>query len=226
MKIGILGTGGVGRTLAAKLIALEHEVVIGTRNVEDTLARTAPDGMGGPPFKAWHSQNPKVKLVKFSEAASFGEMLFLCTFGDKTSASIEMAGKQNFDNKVVIDTTNPLDFSQGVPPKFTATLGNSLGEQIQNLIPNAKVVKAFNTIGAHIMVNPAREEGSPDLFIAGNDADAKKQFSNLAEQMGWRSVIDLGNISQSFWLEANAMLWINYGFKYNNWTHAFKLLKK
>ena len=226
MKIGILGTGGVGRTLAAKLIALGHEVVIGTRNVEDTLARIAPDGMGGPLFKVWHSQNPKVKLVKFSEAASFGEMLFLATFGDKTSASIEMAGKQNFDNKVVIDTTNPLDFSQGVPPRFTVTLENSLGEQIQKLIPNAKVVKAFNTIGAHIMVNPQREEGSPDLFIAGNDADAKKIFSSLAEQMGWQSVIDLGDISQSFWLEANAMLWINYGFKYNSWNHAFKLLKK
>jgi predicted dinucleotide-binding enzyme len=226
MKIGILGTGGVGRTLAAKLIALGHEVVIGTRNVEDTLARTAPDGMGGPPFKVWHSQNPKAKLVKFSDAASFGEMLFLATFGDKTSASIEMAGKQNFANKVVIDTTNPLDFSNGVPPKFTATLGNSLGEQIQKQIPSAKVVKAYNTIGAHIMVNPKREEGSPDLFIAGNDSDAKKIFSSLAGQMGWQSVIDLGDISQSYWLEANAMLWINYGCKYNSWNHAFKLLKK
>ncbi|MCK7528540.1 MAG: NAD(P)-binding domain-containing protein [Ignavibacteriales bacterium] len=89
MKIGILGTGGVGRTLAAKLIALGHEVVIGTRNVEDTLAALLPDGMGGPPFKVWHSQNPKAKLVKFSEAASFGEMLFLATFGDKTSLQLK-----------------------------------------------------------------------------------------------------------------------------------------
>lgn len=226
MKIGILGTGGVGRTLAAKFSEMGHEVRIGTRNVEDTLARTAPDGMGSPPFKDWHSQNAKVKLVIFSEAASFGEMIFLATFGDKTSAAIEMAGKQNFNDKVVVDTTNPLDFSQGVPPKFTVTLGNSLGEQIQKQIPNAKVVKAFNTIGAHIMVNPKREEGSPDLFIAGNDDNAKKKLANLAEQMGWQSVVDLGDISQSFWLEANAMLWINYGFKYNSWTHAFKLLKK
>lgn len=226
MKIGILGTGGVGRTLAAKLNSLGHEIVIGTRNVEDTLARTSPDGMGAPPFKVWHSQNPKVKLVKFSEAASFGEVLFLATFGDKTAEAISLAGKQNFDNKVVVDVTNPLDFSQGVPPKFTVTLGNSLGEQIQKQISNAKVVKAFNTIGAHIIVNPMREEGSPDLFIAGNDDDAKKKFIGLAEQMGWQSVIDLGDISQAFWLEANAMLWINYGFKYNSWNHAFKLLKK
>ena len=226
MKIGVLGTGGVGRTLSAKFSQMGHEVMIGTRNVEDTLARTAPDGMGGPPFKVWHSQNAKVKLVSFSEVASFGEIIFLATFGDKTAEAIEMAGKQYFDNKVVIDTTNPLDFSAGVPPKFTVTLGNSLGEQIQKQIASAKVVKAFNTIGAHIMVNPKREEGFPDLFIAGNDSDAKKKFANLAEQMGWQSVIDLGDISQSFWLEANAMLWIHYGFKYNSWTHAFKLLKK
>ena len=113
-----------------------------------------------------------------------------------------------------------------MPPKFTVTLGNSLGEQIQKQIPNAKVVKAFNTIGAHIMVTPMREEGSPDLFIAGNDDDAKKKFVSLAEQMGWENVIDFGDISQSYWLEANAMLWIHYGFKYNNWNHAFKLLKK
>lgn len=226
MKIGILGTGIVGRTLAGKLNELGHDVMIGTRNVKETLARTAPDGMGSPPFKMWHSENSDVKLVKFSEAASFGEMLFLATFGDKTSDAIELAGKQNFDNKVVIDTTNPLDFSKGVPPIFIVTLGNSLGEQIQRFIPNAKVVKAFNTIGAHIMVKPMREEGSPDLFIAGNDDNAKKKFVSLAEQMGWQSIIDLGDISQSYWLEANAMLWINYGFKYNSWNHAFKLLKK
>lgn len=226
MKIGILGTGVVGRTLAVKFNLLGHEVVIGTRNVEDTLARSSPDAMGGSPFKLWHSQNSKVKLVKFSEAASFGEIIFLSTFGHATSSAIEMAGKQNFDNKVVVDTTNPLDFSRGVPPSFTVTLGNSLGEQIQKQIPNAKVVKAFNTIGAHIMVSPMREEGSPDLFIAGNDDAAKKKFISLAEQMGWQNVIDLGDISQSYWLEANAMLWIYYGFKYNSWNHAFKLLKK
>ncbi|MCK7528539.1 MAG: hypothetical protein MZV64_68765 [Ignavibacteriales bacterium] len=137
-----------------------------------------------------------------------------------------MAGKQYFDNKVVIDTTNPLDFSNGVPPKFTATLGNSLGEQIQKQIPNAKVVKAYNTIGAHIMVNPKREEGSPDLFIAGNDSDAKNILIFGGTNGLAKNVIDLGDISQSYWLEANAMLWINYGFKYNSWNHAFKLLKK
>lgn len=226
MKIGILGTGGVGRTLAAKLTSDGHEVTIGTRNVEETLAKSQPDAMGSPPYKEWQKQNQKVMLGTFAEAAKLSEIIFLATFGEVTVNAINLAGKENFNGKVVIDTTNPLDFSKGVPPGFTVTLGNSLGEQIQQHIPNAKVVKAFNTIGAHIMVNPKREEGLPDLFIAGNDDGAKKKFSDLIKGWGWGSVIDLGNISQSYWLEANAMLWIHYAFKNNSWNHAFKLLRK
>lgn len=226
MKIGILGTGGVGRTLAAKLVSDGHEVVIGTRNVEDTLAKNKPDAMGSPAYKEWQNNNPKVKLTTFAEATKFGEIIILATFGDVTKNAIDLAGKENFNGKIVIDTTNPLDFSKGVPPGFTVTLGNSLGEQIQKHIPNTKVVKAFNTIGAHIMVNAKREEGVPDLLIAGNDDSAKKQFSELINNWGWNSIIDMGDISQSYWLEANAMLWINYGFKNNSWNHAFKLLKK
>lgn len=225
MKIGILGTGGVGRTLAAKFVSDGNEVMIGTRNVEETLAKNKPDAMGSPPYKEWQSNNPKVKLGTFADTAKFGEIIILATFGDATKNAIDLAGKENFNGKVVIDTTNPLDFSKGVPPGFTATLGNSLGEQIQKHIPNAKVVKAFNTIGAHIIINPEREEGIPDLFVAGND-DAKKQFSDLIQNWGWNSVIDMGDISQSYWLETFAMLWIHYGFKYNSWNHAFKLLKK
>lgn len=226
MKIGILGTGGVGRTLASKLAVDGHEVMIGTRSVNETLAKSEPDGMGNPPFKKWLENNPSVKLGSFSEAARFGETIILATFGDVTKNAIDLAGTENFNGKTVVDTTNPLDFSKGVPPGFTATLGNSLGEQIQKHIPDAKVVKAFNSIGAAIMVNPKREEGAPDLFIAGNDDKAKKQFGELIKNWGWGSVIDLGDISQSYWLEANAMLWINYAFKNNSWNHAFKLLRK
>lgn len=226
MEIGILGTGGVGRTLAVKLTSDGHEVIMGTRSVEETLARSKPDVMGNPPFKEWHSQNQKIRLGTFTEASKMGEVIILATFGDVTKNAIDLAGKENFSNKVVIDTTNPLDFSKGVPPGFTATLGNSLSEQIQKHIPNAKVVKAFNTIGAHIMVNAKREEGIPDLFIAGNDDGAKKKFGELIKNWGWGSVVDMGDISQSYWLETNAMLWIHYAFRNNSWNHAFKLLKK
>ena len=226
MKIGILGTGGVGRTLAAKFVSDGNEVMIGTRNVEETLSKSQPDGMGSPPYKEWQKTNPKVKLGTFADTAKFGETIILATFGDAAKNAIDLAGKDNFNGKVVIDTTNPLDFSKGVPPGFTVTLGNSLGEQIQKHIPEAKVVKAFNTIGAHIMVSPKREEGDPDFFLAGNDENAKNQVAEIAKKWGWKDFVDLGDISRSYWLEAFAMIWIYYGFKYNNWSHAFKLLKK
>ena len=222
----MLFRSGVGRTLAAKFVSTGNEVMIGTRNVEDTLSKTKPDAMGTPPFKEWQKQNQKVRLGTFTEAAKFGEVILLATFGDVTKNAIDLAGKDNFSNKIVVDSTNPLDFSKGVPPGFTVTLGNSLGEQIQNHIPEAKVVKAFNSIGAHIMVSPKREEGDPDFFIAGNDEEAKKKISDIAKSWGWQGVVDLGNISMSYWLEALAMIWIYFGFKYNSWTQAFKLLKK
>jgi predicted dinucleotide-binding enzyme len=226
MKIGILGTGGVGRTLAAKFASDGNEAMIGTRNVEDTLAKSQPDAMGSPPYKEWQKNNPKVKLGTFADTAKFGEIIILATFGDVTKNAIDLAGKENFSGKLVIDTTNPLDFSKGVPPGFTVTLGNSLGEQIQKHIPQAKVVKAFNTIGAHIMVSPKREEGDPVFLLAGDDESAKNQIAEIVKNWGWKDVVDLGDISRSYWLEAFAMIWIHYGFKYNSWGHAFKLLKK
>ncbi len=226
MKIGILGTGVVGKTLAAKLNELGHEVMIGTRSVSETMAKTETDMMGSPPFKDWHTNNPKIKLGSFADAAQFGEMIILATHGVATTKAIDSAGTNNFKSKVVVDTTNPLDFSQGMPPKFAATLGNSLGGQIQKYIPEAKVVKAFNTINAYVMVSPKREEGDPDFFVAGNDEEAKNKIKSLAEKMGWKRVIDIGDISNSYWLEAMTMFWVYYGFKNNHWTHAFKLLLK
>jgi predicted dinucleotide-binding enzyme len=225
IKIGILGTGGVGRTLAVKLFSEGHEVMIGTRNVDETLSKTESDAAGNLPFKEWQEENHNINLGTFADAAKFGEAIILATLGIVTLNAIDMSGKENFKNKVVIDTTNPLDFSKGVPPQFTATPGNSLGEQIQKHIPEARLVKAFNTIGAHIMINPKREEGIPDLFIAGNDESVKNQFKDLIGNWGWGSIIDMGDISQAYWLETFAMLWIHYAFRNNNWNHAFKLLK-
>src|SRR5690606_13848887 len=146
--------------------------------------------------------------------------------GTAATAVIDSSGRENFSNKILIDVTNPLDASQGPPPKLASSFGNSAGDQIQKLLPDSKVVKAFNTINAYIMINAKQGEGDPDLFISGNDDDAKKQVTQFAEQLGWKSVIDLGDISNAYWLETFAMLWIVYGFKTNNWSHAFKLLKK
>ncbi len=121
MKIGILGTGGVGRTLAARLIESGHEVMIGTRNVADTLARSKPDHYGNPPFKAWQADNPRVKLGAFSEAATFGDVVFVTTLGMAAINAIDLAGTENLSGESVVDVSKPLDASEGMPPKFAAT---------------------------------------------------------------------------------------------------------
>jgi len=226
MKIGILGTGTVGRILAEKLISDGNEVMIGTRNKEETLAKSGTDILRTPPYKEWQQNNPQVRLGSFADAAKFGDVIFLATFGNAAAHAIELAGQENFTGKVVVDTTNPLDTSKGVPPGFSATVGHSLGEEIQQLLPKARVVKAFNTLGMHIIVNPKREEGDPVLLIAGNDEGAKKYVEGLAKSWGWKDVIDYGDISEAFWLEAFGMIWIRYGFKNNSWTHGFSLLRK
>jgi len=226
MKIGILGTGMVGRVLAEKLVSDGNEVMIGTRNVEETLSKTESDLLRNQPYKEWQKNNPKAKLGTFADTAEFGEIIIIATFGNVATNAIDLAGKENFAGKIVIDTTNPLDVSRGVPPGFTGTPGNSLGEQIQNLLPQANVVKAFNSASMHIVVNPKREEGEPSLFIAGNDEGAKKSVIEIAKSWGWKDVVDYGDITESFWLEALAMMWIRYAFKNNSWTHAFALLRK
>lgn len=214
MRVGILGSGIVGQSLARGFAGLGYDVKVGTRDISK--------------LEKWHKElnSPKVSLGSFAEAASFGEALVLATHGVTTLAAIDMAGKEKFGGKMVIDATNPLDFSKGVPPRFAAELGNSLGEQIQRFIPQAKLVKAFNTVNALTMINARLQEGQPDLFIAGNDNSAKKWVEELAQEWGWNSCVDIGGIAESFWLETFAMLWIIYGFKNNHWTHAFKLLKK
>lgn len=226
MKIGIFGTGTVGRMMAERFLADGDEVMIGTRNVEQTLHKNHPDAPESLSYKEWQDTNQKVKLGTFKDAAAFAEIIVLATFGNATANAIELAGKENFASRLVIDMTNPLDFSKGVPPAFTGTPGNSLGEQIQKQIPDAKVVKAFNSVSVHIVTNPQREEGNPLMLIAGNDKTAKEKVAEIAKKWDWKDVVDFGNITESYFLEAFAMMWINYAFKKNSWTHAFQLLKK
>ncbi len=213
MKLGIIGSGTVGQQLGLGFIRLGNDVKIGTR---DTAK-----------LNDWIKQaGTKSSAGSFEDAAKFGELVILATNWEGTFNAVNLAGKENLSGKIIIDVTNPLDFSQGPPPKIAVSPGNSGGEQIQKMLPDSKVVKAFNTVSAYIMISPKRESGEPDMFIAGNDEHAKKVVTTLAENLGWNSVIDMGDISQSYWLEALAMVWINYGFKDSNWAHAFKLLKK
>ncbi|HKB86238.1 MAG TPA: NADPH-dependent F420 reductase [Ignavibacteriaceae bacterium] len=213
MKIGIIGSGVVGQQLGIGLSKLGHEVKIGSRNPAK--------------LSDWKKQaGEKSSAGTNAEAAKFGELIFLATGWEGTENALNLAGKENFTEKIVVDVTNPLAHSKGGPPGLDAAPGNSGGEKIQSWLPDSKVVKAFNTVNAYIMAVPHREEGDPDLFICGNDEGAKSQVAGFAEQWGWKSIIDMGNITEAYWLEALTMLWIHYGFKNNVWSHAFKLLKK
>jgi 8-hydroxy-5-deazaflavin:NADPH oxidoreductase len=213
MNIGILGSGMVGKELGLGLIRLGHSVKIGTRDKSK--------------LDEWlQSAGGNASVGSFREAAEFGEIIFLCTFWGGTQNAIELAGKENFRSKTVIDVTNPLDFSGGMPPKFAAQPGRSGGEIIQETLKDAKVVKAFNIINAYTMIKPDLEDGKADLFICGNDNSAKAEVIKIAEAWGWENVIDMGDISESYWLESLTMLWVHYGVKFQSWGHAFKLLKK
>jgi 8-hydroxy-5-deazaflavin:NADPH oxidoreductase len=212
MKVGVLGTGDVGKVLASAMIQLGHEVKMGSR--EATNAKSAE----------WKQKNgAKASAGTFADAAKFGEIIFLCTLWSGTENAIQMAGPENFSGKIVIDTTNPLIFEPNQPPRLALGLTDSGGEQVQRWIPNSKVVKAFNIVGNAHMFHPKFECGPPTMFISGNDADAKKQVTDLLTQFGWET-IDIGGIEGSRLLEPLCILWVNHGLRTNTWNHAFKLL--
>ena len=209
MNIAVFGTGVVGQTIAHKLASLGHEVVIGTRSVEETLARSDKDNFGRPPFKDWHAQNPDVRLGTHAEAAAFAEIIVNATSGVGSLAALELAGKENLAGKVLLDISNPLDFSQGFPPSLSVCNTDSLGEQIQRALPDTRVVKTLNTMNAYLMVNPRLLPGEHNVFVSGNDADAKAQARRLLESFGWKTgeVIDLGDITTARGTEQMLPIW-------------------
>lgn len=202
MKIGILGSGTVGNTVGGKLVDLGHEVKMGSRSAtnEKAAAWVAKAGKGA-------SQGT------FAEAASFGEIVFNCTNGNATIEALQQAGVENFAGKIVLDLANPLDFSKGFPPSLSVSNTDSLGEQVQRALPNAKVVKTLNTMTNAVMVDPSRVKGDHDVFVCGNDAGAKAQVTQmLREWFGWKHVIDLGDITQARGTEMYLPLWVRlYG---------------
>jgi predicted dinucleotide-binding enzyme len=210
MRIGVIGTGIVGQTMAAKLVELGHEVMIGTRDVDKTLARTEPDVYGNPPFGAWHRQHAKVKLGTFAEAAAFGAVIINATNGAASLEALKAAGEANLKGKILMDIANPLDFSKGMPPSLFVSNTDSLGEQIQRGFPEVKVVKTLNTMNAYVMANPRQlADGDHDVFVSGNDAEAKAQVTDLLKNgFGWKQVIDLGDITSARGAEMYLLLWL------------------
>jgi predicted dinucleotide-binding enzyme len=199
MRIGILGTGSVGETLASKLVAQGHEVKMGSRSAHNEKATTWANSTGS-----------GASCGTFAEAAAFGEVVFNCTKGEHTLDALRMAGEDNLKNKVLVDVANPLDFSKGMPPTLSIANTDSLGEQIQRAFPHAKVVKALNTMWAGLMVNPRMLPANHVTFLSGNDLAAKESVKGLLEGFGWHAseILDLGDISTARGTECYLPLWL------------------
>jgi 8-hydroxy-5-deazaflavin:NADPH oxidoreductase len=214
MKVGILGTGDVGRALGSAMIALGHDVKMGSREATN------------PKTQEWIGKNGSHATGgTFEDATRFGELIFLCTLWTGTENALRMGGIDNFSGKIVIDTTNPLIFEPNQPPRLALGMNDSGGEQVQRWLPKAKVVKAFNIVGNAHMFKPSFPGGPPTMFFCGNDRDAKKKVDDLLKQFGWET-IDIGGIEGARLLEPLCILWVGYGIATNTWNHAFKLLRK
>jgi hypothetical protein len=197
MKVGVLGTGVVGRTLASKLVELGYDVLMGSREAANEKAAewlASVDGRGA--------------TGTFAEAAAHGEMLLNCTAGVASVEALASAAAEDLDGKVLLDVANPLDFSHGMPPTLTIAGDDSLGETLQRTFPQARVVKGLNTVNAHVMVDPARVPGEHVVYLCGNDEAAKGRVEELLRSFGWREIVDLGDISGARGTEGVLPLWV------------------
>jgi 8-hydroxy-5-deazaflavin:NADPH oxidoreductase len=209
MRIAVFGTGMVGQALAARLAQLGHDVMVGTRDVAQALARKEPDSRGTPGFGAWHSGHPKVQVGTLPQAGAHGELLVNATSGGASIEVLRQAGAERHSGKVLIDVANPLDFSRGMPPTLSVCNTDSLAEQIQRAFPALKVVKTLNTTNASVMASPvAVGDGDHTLFVCGNDADAKARVVELVRSFGWRDVVDLGDITAARGAEMLLPIWL------------------
>ncbi|MBK6915948.1 MAG: NAD(P)-binding domain-containing protein [Deltaproteobacteria bacterium] len=198
MQIGILGTGMVGNAIASKLVACGHEVTMGSRSATNEKAL------------AWVQQTgARAHAGSFAQAAGFGELVFVCTAGAGTLEALQAAGADALGSKIVIDVSNPLDFSRGMPPRLSVCNDDSLGEQVQRAFPAARVVKTLNTINCNLMIDASRVPGEHAVFVAGNDAGAKASVELLLRRdFGWRHVVDLGDITGARATEMYLPLWL------------------
>lgn len=226
MTYAVFGTGMVGQTIAARLLELGHEVVIGTRDPQATLARTEPDGMGNPPFSAWQEQHEGARLTTFAEAAAAAEVVVNATNGFGAMPALEAAGADNLAGKLLIDISNPLDFSRGFPPTLFVKDDDSLGEQIQRAYPEARVVKTLNTMNANLMVRPQELGESSSVFVSGNDALAKATVTELLESFGHTDVIDLGDITTARGAEMILPIWVRLMGSLGTSMFNFKVVRQ
>ena len=214
MKFGILGTGMVGQALAGRLVELEHEVLMGSRTTENEKT------------KLWREQaGERAHTGTYDDAAKYGEIILNCTQGNISLDVIRALNRNDLAGKLLIDVANPLDFSQGGPPTLTIVNNDSLGESLQRELPQTKVVKALNTCNCQVMIHPERVGGDHDIFLCGNDPEAKETVKSLLRDFGWRSIIDLGDITNARATEQLLPIWIRLLGMYGTADFNFKIVK-
>jgi predicted dinucleotide-binding enzyme len=213
MKVGMLGSGDVARSLAVGFLKHGHEIAVGTREPAK--------------LSSWRAEHPRVQVASFADAAKFAQIVVLAVKGTASADALRSAGAANLAGKTVVDATNPITDDPPVNGvlKFFTNHDESLMERLQREFADARFVKAFNSVGAPLMVNPKFKEGRPTMFICGNDEGAKKQVTGILDQFGWETA-DMGKAEAARAIEPLCMLWCIRGFAWNQWNHAFKLLRQ
>lgn len=217
LKVGVLGTGAVGDTIGSKLVELGHPVMMGSRtaNNEKALAFVSKN-------------NDKAQAGTFADAAAFGEIIFNCTAGSGSIDALKMAGENNLNGKIIVDVSNPLDFTKGMPPSLFVSNTSSLGEEIQQAFPSAMVVKTFNTMWCGIMVNPGIVGGGDhNVFVSGNDANSKTLVKEIIKSFGWNenNIVDLGGIITARGTEMYLPLWLSIFGSDRNGAFNIKIVR-
>lgn len=211
-RIGILGSGDVGRALGAGFARHGWDVQLGTRHVER--------------LDSWRDETPgTVAVESFAQAASHGDVAVLAVDGAAVDDVLDLAGEASFTGTLLLDTTNPLEFVENGPPRLLLGGTDSLGERIQARLPDATIVKCFNTVNHGQMVDPAFEQGAPPMLICGNDAAAKERTEAILMELGWPGALDVGDIEAARYLEALVPLWVRVGSVLGTWDHAFAVVE-
>lgn len=211
-RVGILGSGRVGQQLGRGFAKRGYEVMLGSRNPTK--------------LEEWRRETGgTVAIGTFADAAAFGELVILATSGAATEDAIELADVRNFVGKLVLDATNPLDLSHGMPPGLLLDATDSLGEKVQRKLPESKVVKCFNTVGNSKFIDPTFRDGTPPMLICGNDLEAKKETDAIVRELGWPGAMDVGAIDAARWLEALVPLWLRAAQDLNTREFAFKIVQ-
>jgi len=211
MKVGILGSGDVAQSLGKGFAKHGHDVMIGSRDPRSAKLEKWKEEVGA-----------KASTGSSADAAKFGEIVVLATLGAGTAAALDAAGPKNLEGKVVVDVSNPLDFSKGMPPGLFVGTTDSLAEQTQRKLPSAKVVKCFNTVSHVQMVDPRAKGGKPKMLVAGDDAAAKKKVDEFLKGLGWGGTIDCGGLDGARWLEALVPLWVRVAGELKSWDVIFQ----